>query len=135
MIDIPGLIEGAHAGKGMGKEFLRHVERCRVLLYLVDVTLRDPATSYATLRNELLRYDPMLLEKPSVLALTKCDLIEGGTRGVDPGLLGIHSQGLSDFGGDEGGDRDAARGALDGVGLIQEGGGVCGAVVLIRSSR
>jgi GTP-binding protein len=92
MIDIPGLIEGAHAGKGMGKDFLRHIERCRVLLYLVDVTLPDPAASYATLRNELLRYDPMLLEKPSILALTKCDLIEGATKGVEPELLRIHSK-------------------------------------------
>jgi len=92
MIDIPGLIEGAHAGKGMGKEFLRHVERCRVILYLIDAALPDPAKSYATLRNEVLRYDPMLLERPSVLALTKCDLIEGGTGGVDPNLLRIHSK-------------------------------------------
>jgi GTP-binding protein len=92
MIDIPGLIEGAYAGKGMGKDFLRHVERCRVLLFLVDVTQPDPAESYATLRNELLRYDPMLLERPSVLALTKCDLIEGGIEGVDRELLKIHSR-------------------------------------------
>jgi GTP-binding protein len=92
MIDIPGLIEGAHAGKGMGREFLRHVERCRVILYLVDVTLADPAGSYATLRNELLRYDPVLLEKPSFIALTKCDLIEGGVAGADRRILGVHSQ-------------------------------------------
>ncbi len=92
MIDIPGLIEGAHAGKGMGKDFLRHIERCRVLLYLVDVTHPDPAASYATLRNELLRYDPLLLERPSILALTKCDLIEGGAKAVDPELLGFHSR-------------------------------------------
>ncbi len=90
MVDIPGLIEGAHEGKGMGKEFLRHIERCRVLLYLVDVKGQDPARSYATLRNELLHYDPMLLEKPSFLALTKCDLIEGGTAGVSRELLDIH---------------------------------------------
>jgi GTP-binding protein len=90
MVDIPGLIEGAHAGKGMGKDFLRHIERCRVLLYLIDVAAPDPARSYATLRNELLHYDPMLLEKPSFLALTKCDLIEGGIKGVDPALLAIH---------------------------------------------
>jgi GTP-binding protein len=90
MVDIPGLIEGAHEGRGMGKEFLRHVERCRVLLYLVDVTNPDPAQSYATLRNELLHYDPMLLEKPSVLALTKCDLIEGGIASVPRELLEVH---------------------------------------------
>ena len=92
MVDIPGLIEGAHAGKGMGRDFLRHVERCRVLLFLVDVTQPDPAGCYASLRNELLRYDPILLERPSVLALTKCDLIEGGIAGVDPELLKIHSK-------------------------------------------
>ena len=82
MVDIPGLIEGAHEGKGMGKEFLRHVERCRVLLYLVDVTSPDPVDAYRMLRNELLRYDPVLLERPSVLVLTKCDLIENGTQGL-----------------------------------------------------
>jgi GTP-binding protein len=90
MVDIPGLIEGAHEGKGMGREFLRHIERCRVLLYLVDVKSPDPVRSYATLRNELLHYDPMLLEKPSFLALTKCDLIEGGAEGVSRELLDIH---------------------------------------------
>jgi GTP-binding protein len=92
MVDIPGLIEGAHAGRGMGKEFLRHIERCRVLLFLVDVTAPDPAASYATLRNELLRYDPVLLDKPSVLALTKCDLVEGGASGVDEKLLEIQAK-------------------------------------------
>jgi len=92
MVDIPGLIEGAHAGRGMGKEFLRHIERCRALLYLVDVTRSDPSASYLTLRNELLRYDPRLLEKPSILALTKCDVLENGIEGVDPELLKIHSK-------------------------------------------
>lgn len=92
MVDIPGLIDGAHEGKGMGREFLRHVERCRVLLYLVDVTLPDPEASYHTLRGELLHHDPSLLERPSVLALTKCDLLEGGIEAVDPKLLGIHER-------------------------------------------
>jgi GTP-binding protein len=92
MVDIPGLIEGASEGKGMGKAFLRHVERCRVLLYLVDVTHDDPEGSYHTLRNELLRHDSRLLEKPSILALTKCDLVEGGVGGVKPQLLTIHSR-------------------------------------------
>jgi len=92
MVDIPGLIAGAHAGKGMGKEFLRHVERCRVLLYLVDVTTPDPAADYLMLKNEILRYDPVLLERPSVLVLTKCDLIEGGTAGVDEKLNELHER-------------------------------------------
>jgi GTP-binding protein len=90
MVDIPGLIEGAHEGRGMGREFLRHIERCRVLLYLIDVTLPDPQASYETLRQEILRYDPELLAKPSVVALTKCDLIDGGVGAVDPNLLGLH---------------------------------------------
>jgi GTP-binding protein len=92
MVDIPGLIEGAHAGKGMGKEFLRHVERCRVLLYLVDVTTEDPKDGYHLLRNELLKHDPVLLERPSVLVLTKCDLIKNGTAGVNKDLLEIHER-------------------------------------------
>jgi GTP-binding protein len=92
MVDIPGLIEGAHRGKGMGKEFLRHVERCRVLLFLIDATLPDPATSYETLRNEVLRYDPALLERPSAVALTKCDLVEGGIGAVDVQMTGIHAK-------------------------------------------
>jgi GTP-binding protein len=92
MVDIPGLVEGAHEGKGLGKEFLRHIERCRMLLYLIDVTLPDPQVSYETLRNEIMRYDPELLAKPSVVALTKCDLVDGGIDGVDPGLLGIHGR-------------------------------------------
>jgi GTP-binding protein len=92
MVDIPGLIEGAHQGKGMGKEFLRHVERCRVLLYLIDVTSADPEGSYRTLRNEMLHYDSRLLEKPSVVALTKCDLLEGGIAKVDPRLMRIHAK-------------------------------------------
>jgi len=92
MIDIPGLIEGAHQGRGMGKDHLRHVERCRVILYLVDVTSPDPAAVYASLRNELLHYDPSLLEKPSLLALSKCDLLPGGAKAVDRDLLKIHSR-------------------------------------------
>jgi GTPase involved in cell partitioning and DNA repair len=61
-------------------------------LLLASIPQPDPEKSYASLRNELLRYDPVLLERPSVLALTKCDLIEGGIAGVDPELLKIHSK-------------------------------------------
>jgi GTP-binding protein len=92
MVDIPGLIEGAHLGRGMGKEFLRHVERCRVLLYLIDVLHPDPGTSYHMLRNELMRYDPVLLERKSILVLTKCDAIPGGVKGVDPALFRLHER-------------------------------------------
>ncbi len=90
MVDIPGLIEGAHQGKGMGKDFLRHIERCRVLIYLVDITTEDPLESYKALRQEILKYDPAVLEKPSLLVLTKCDILRGGAAAVDPSLLDIH---------------------------------------------
>jgi GTP-binding protein len=92
MVDIPGLIEGAHQGRGMGKEFLRHVERCRVLLYMIDVLHPNPAESYHMLRNELMRYDPALLERKSILVLTKCDALPGGVSGVDPELLRLHER-------------------------------------------
>lgn len=95
MVDIPGLIEGAHQGRGMGKEFLRHVERCRVLLFMIDVMNPDPAESYHMLRNELMRYDAVLLERKSVLVLTKCDQLPGGVKGVDPELLKLHDPTLA----------------------------------------
>jgi GTP-binding protein len=90
MVDIPGLIEGAHQGRGMGKEFLRHVERCRVLLFMIDVLHPDAAESYHMLRNEIMRYDAVLLERKSVLLLTKCDQLPGGVSGVAPELLRLH---------------------------------------------
>ncbi len=89
MVDIPGLIEGAHLGKGMGKEFLRHVERCRVLVFLLDLTQEDPAQSYRMLRAELLRHDAALLERPSVLALTKSDTLAPGEE-VRSALRELH---------------------------------------------
>jgi GTP-binding protein len=90
MVDIPGLIEGAHAGRGMGLAFLRHVERCRALVYMVDVTHKDPEGSYRMLRAELMKHDPALLERPSVLAFTKSDLI--GERTMDERLTTMHER-------------------------------------------
>lgn len=71
--DIPGLIEGASEGKGLGDTFLRHVERTAVLLHLVDVYSDDVAEAYRTIRNELAQYSPELTERPEVIALTKCE--------------------------------------------------------------
>jgi GTP-binding protein len=79
MADIPGLIEGAHAGAGMGIQFLRHIERTRILLHLIDVTdpaYPDPVASYRAIRRELELYDPGLLERPEIVVLTKMDLPE-----------------------------------------------------------
>ncbi|MCH9765113.1 MAG: GTPase ObgE, partial [Alphaproteobacteria bacterium] len=74
--DIPGLIEGAHEGKGIGTRFLGHVERTKVLLHLVDVTSSDIANDYTTVRNELSSYSDALTSKPEVIALTKCDVVD-----------------------------------------------------------
>lgn len=71
--DIPGLIEGAHEGAGLGDRFLGHVERCRVLLHLVDGTAEDVVADYETICGELEAYGGGLAEKPRVLALNKCD--------------------------------------------------------------
>ncbi len=73
--DIPGLIEGAHEGAGLGIRFLKHIERCQVLLHLVDATNETLAKDYKTVQNELELYHPKLLEKPRIVALSKCDAL------------------------------------------------------------
>ncbi len=76
LADIPGLIEGAHEGHGLGDRFLGHVERCRVLLHLVDGTGDDPAAAYATIRAELAAYGHGLPDKPEIVALSKADALD-----------------------------------------------------------
>jgi GTP-binding protein len=73
--DIPGLIEGAHEGAGLGDRFLGHIERCRVLLHLIDGTEEDVAAAYRTVREELRQYGGGLDAKPEVVALNKCDAL------------------------------------------------------------
>lgn len=75
LADIPGLIEGAHQGAGLGDRFLGHVERCSVLIHLVDGTLEETAATYATLRAELDRYGHGLTDKTEIIALNKCDAL------------------------------------------------------------
>ncbi len=75
LADIPGLIEGAHEGVGLGTRFLGHIERCRVLLHLVDGTAADPADAYRTVRRELVAYGGGLTSRPEVVALNKCDAL------------------------------------------------------------
>jgi GTP-binding protein len=75
LADLPGLIEGAHEGVGLGDRFLGHTERCRVLLHLVDGTSEDVAGAYKTVRGELEAYGQGLSEKPEIVALTKADAL------------------------------------------------------------
>ncbi|HBB33192.1 MAG TPA: GTPase ObgE, partial [Cyanobacteria bacterium UBA9273] len=74
--DIPGLIEGAHLGAGLGHEFLRHIERTRLLLHLIDATAEDPITNYQTIQEELRAYGRGLAERPQILALNKIDAVD-----------------------------------------------------------
>jgi len=75
LADIPGLIEGAHQGIGLGDRFLGHVERCRVLLHLVDGTCEHAGRAYQTVRNELAAYGHGLTDKPEIVALNKADAV------------------------------------------------------------
>ncbi len=74
--DIPGLIAGAHSGAGLGHEFLRHIERTRLLLHLVDVTSDDPIADYQTIQDELGAYGRGLAERPQIVALNKIDAVD-----------------------------------------------------------
>jgi len=80
MADIPGIIEGAHEGKGLGLRFLRHIERNSLLLFLVPADSKDIHNEYKILLNELKLYNPELLDKKRVLAISKCDMIDDELR-------------------------------------------------------
>lgn len=74
--DIPGLIEGAHEGRGLGDKFLAHIERCKILVHLVDLSQEKPLSMYEALRNELCMYSKELSEKPEIIVLNKIDLLD-----------------------------------------------------------
>ena len=78
LADIPGLIEGAHEGAGLGDRFLGHVERCRVLLHLVDATCEHAGKAYKTVRTELEAYEGDLADKIEIVALNKIDAVDAG---------------------------------------------------------
>lgn len=80
--DIPGLIEGAHKGKGLGLEFLRHIKRTKILLYLLDVTSEDLSADFKTLQKEMKLYDSELLKKPSIVVLNKIDLLSADKKKI-----------------------------------------------------
>ncbi len=76
LADIPGLIEGAHEGTGLGIQFLKHIERCKTILHLIDITNNDLIVSYYQVINELKNYNPDLLKKKELIVLNKIDLID-----------------------------------------------------------
>jgi len=80
MADIPGLVEGAHRGRGLGIGFLKHIERTRILVYLIDSAEGSPQGDFQTLREELEKFSPQLAAKPAILALNKTDLLSETER-------------------------------------------------------
>src|SRR5438132_9503266 len=96
--DVPGLIEGASAGKGLGLAFLRHVARCRVLVYVVDLTVDDPGRDLSMVRAEVAAYDPALAERRSLSVGTKLDLLTTpSTAAVDLVVSGLTGEGIPDL--------------------------------------
>lgn len=78
LADIPGLIEGASKGKGLGFKFLRHIKRTRVLVHVIAADTQDPLHDYQVIRQELKKYDPQLAQKPEVILINKTDLVSPG---------------------------------------------------------
>jgi len=76
MADIPGLIEGSHKGIGLGDKFLRHIERCKTLIHLIDISEKDILGNYQKIRNELSMYDKQILKKKEIIIFNKIDLID-----------------------------------------------------------
>lgn len=96
--DIPGLIEGAHSGKGLGIRFLKHIERTRALAYLIDINEEKPKEVFRILKTELARYSPALAQKPYMLVFTKMDVMEQGKKISLPG--GVQKMKISAVRGD-----------------------------------
>lgn len=104
MADIPGLIEGAHEGKGLGLDFLRHIERTRILVFLIESISENISDTFQLLKNELQLHNPELLKRPSVLVISKIDLLDetqlSGIEDIDVPVLQISAasgQGLDEL--------------------------------------
>ena len=76
LADIPGLVEGAHKGVGLGDKFLRHIERCKILLHLIDVSENNLLNSYKKIKLELSNYDKDLIKKKEIIFFNKSDLLD-----------------------------------------------------------
>jgi len=97
--DVPGLIEGAHEGRGLGLEFLRHVSRCRVLVYVADLSAEDPAADVRLVREEVSAFDTALADRPSIVVGTKADLAPGAEppAGFALAVSGVTGEGLPEL--------------------------------------
>ena len=95
LADIPGIIEDAHLGKGLGLDFLRHISRTRLLVFVLDAA-EEPVRTFESLRHELQEYDPELLERPALIVLNKADLADSGTvaalRTRYPGAIAVSAR-------------------------------------------
>ena len=119
LADIPGLIEGAHEGAGLGDRFLGHLERCRILIHLVDGTAEDVAEAYRVIRGEIEAYGAGLEEKPEILCLNKADALSEEEREEKKAILAAESGGevyvISGVSGE--GVTDVLRLAADEIGI------------------
>ena len=92
LADIPGLIEGAHQGHGLGDKFLKHIERCGVIIHLIDCTAENVVETYETIRNELISYSELLQDKPEIICLNKIDAIDEEEAESKVKILEKHAQ-------------------------------------------
>ncbi|MCH9609215.1 MAG: GTPase Obg [Chlamydiales bacterium] len=95
--DIPGIIDGAHQNRGLGHEFLRHIERTSLLLFVIDATGEDPAHDLEILFQEIKAYNPDLLNKPRMVVLNKADLIQKAPIEADLEISALTGQGVSEL--------------------------------------
>jgi len=107
VVDIPGIIEGAHKGRGLGLQFLRHIERTRILLFVIDATSEDPIKDYYSILDEIKQYNEKILEKPIIVALNKIDLVDA--NGLDFNIKDVEVYKIS---------------ALEGTGIEELKGGI-----------
>ena len=100
LADIPGIIEGASEGAGLGHDFLRHIDRCRLLIHVVDVSGsegRDPIEDFETINRELADYSPALASRPQIVAANKCDLLEPGSDNLERLRAHVEAKGCRFF--------------------------------------
>lgn len=100
LADIPGIIEGASEGAGLGHDFLRHIDRCRLLIHVVDVSGsegRDPIEDFETINRELAEYSPALAERPQIVAANKCDILGENRENIEKLRAHVESLGYEFF--------------------------------------